>query len=454
MSSRKLFGTDGIRGKANVYPMTGEVAFSLGRAVTEYFKSVHSNRKKPLIIVGKDTRLSCYMLEQAFSAGVCSQGGEVILTGPLPTPGIAFVTKSMRADVGVMISASHNPYYDNGIKIFDAHGLKLPDEVEAKLETMILEPQSIPTMTNGDLGKAQRLREVFGRYLVHCKAALDDRFDMEGMRIVLDCANGAGYKVTPMMFRELGAELFPLGVEPNGTNINDECGSLHPSKAQKEVIRVRADMGVCLDGDADRCLIIDEKGKVVPGDVLIGLFAKLLLDEGILKKGDTVVGTIMSNLGLENYLKGLGLNLYRTKVGDRYIIEYMEKEGCFLGGEPSGHVIFRQNATTGDGALAALKMIECVRFYKKTVSELTTGISLYPNVLENVRVTDKPDLSKNKAIQAVLKEVESTLGDKGRVVLRYSGTEPKCRVMVEGENSKLVNESCEKLVAVVKEELG
>jgi phosphoglucosamine mutase len=454
MGQRKLFGTDGIRGKANVYPMTGEVAFGLGRAVTEYFKSVHTKRKKPLIIVGKDTRLSCYMLEQAFSAGVCSQGGEVILTGPLPTPGIAFVTKSMRADVGVMISASHNPYYDNGIKIFDANGLKLPDEVELKLEDMIINPAQIPTMTKGDLGNAKRLREVFGRYLVHCKSALDERFDMEGMRIVLDCANGAGYKVTPMMYQELGAEVFCLGVDPNGVNINDECGSLHPSKAQAKVINVRADLGVCLDGDADRCLIIDELGKVVPGDVLIGCFAKLLLDEGVLKKGETVVGTIMTNLGLENYLKELGLNLHRTKVGDRYIIEYIEKNNSVLGGEPSGHVIFREKATTGDGALAGLKMVECMRFYKKTVSQLTEDVVLYPHVLENVRVSEKPPLSKNKVIQKALEEAEKELGTKGRVVLRYSGTESKCRVMVEGENQSLVESSCQKLVDVVKQELG
>lgn len=453
MSKRKLFGTDGIRGKANVFPMTGEVAFSLGRAVTEHFKNVHTTRKKPLIIVGKDTRLSCYMLEQAFSAGVCSQGGEVILTGPLPTPGIAFVTKSMRADVGVMISASHNPYYDNGIKIFDASGLKLPDDVELKLEKMILDPSDIPVMTNGDLGNATRLREVFGRYLVHCKAALDERFDMEGMRVVLDCANGAGYKITPMMFRELGAEVFCLGVSPNGTNINEECGSLHPTKAKNKVVEHRADLGVCLDGDADRCLIIDEKGKVVDGDVLIGLFAKLLLDEGVLKKGDTVVGTIMTNLGLENYLKGLGLKLHRTKVGDRYIIEYMEKNKCVLGGEPSGHVIFRQKATTGDGALAALKMVECMRFYKKTVSELTGDVTLYPNILQNVVVKEKPPLDENKKIQKTLKEVESELGKKGRVVLRYSGTEPKCRVMVEGEDKTLVEKVCDQLVNVIKEEL-
>ncbi len=453
MSKRKLFGTDGIRGKANVFPMTGEVAFSLGRAVTEHFKNVHSSRKKPLIIVGKDTRLSCYMLEQAFSAGVCSQGGEVILTGPLPTPGIAFVTKSMRADVGVMISASHNAYYDNGIKIFDASGLKLPDDVELNLEKMVFDPSQIPVMTNGDLGNAKRLREVFGRYLVHCKAALDERFDMEGMRVVLDCANGAGYKITPMMFRELGAEVFCLGVDPNGTNINEECGSLYPTKAKSKVVEHRADLGVCLDGDADRCLIIDELGKVVDGDVLIGLFARLLLDEGVLKKGDTVVGTIMTNLGLENYLKGLGLKLHRTKVGDRYIIEYMEKNGCVLGGEPSGHVIFRQKATTGDGALAALKMVECMRFYKKTVSQLTGDVTLYPNVLKNVVVAEKPPLEENKKIQATLKEAESQMGKKGRVVLRYSGTEPKCRVMVEGEDKALVEKVCDQLVSVIKEEL-
>lgn len=454
MSERKLFGTDGIRGKANVYPMTGEVAFSLGRAVTEHFKSTYSKNKKPLIILGKDTRLSCYMLEQAFSAGVCSQGGEVILTGPLPTPGIAFVTKSMRADVGVMISASHNPYFDNGIKIFDAAGLKLPDDVEARLEEMILHPEKIPVMTNGSLGNAKRLREVFGRYIVHCKAALDESFDMSGLRVVLDCANGAGYKVTPMMFNELGAEVFPLGVSPNGTNINGECGSLYPEKAQEEVKNRRADLGVCLDGDADRVVIIDEEGKVVEGDVLIGCFAKLQLDRGILKKGDTVVGTIMTNLGLENYLKSLGLNLHRTKVGDRYIIEYMESNNGILGGEPSGHVIFRQKSTTGDGALAALKMVECMKFYGKTVSQLTNDVTLYPHVLKNVKVTEKPPIKGIKALQDVLKAVEKKLADKGRVVLRYSGTEPKIRVMVEGEDRKLVEESCDQLVEVVKAELG
>lgn len=454
MTKRKFFGTDGIRGKANVYPMTGEVAFSLGRAVTEHFKKQNTKRKKPLIIVGKDTRLSCYMLEQAFSAGVCSQGGEVVLTGPLPTPGIAFVTKSMRADAGIMISASHNPYFDNGIKIFDADGFKLPDDVESQLEEMIVDPHKLPVMTNGDLGNAKRLREVFGRYLVHCKAALDDRFDMEGMRVVLDCANGAAYKVAPMMFRELGAEVFALGVEPNGKNINLECGSLYPNKTKEKVKEYRADLGVCLDGDADRCVIVDELGKVVEGDELIACFARLLLDQGHLKKGDTVVGTIMSNLGLENYLLSLGLKFHRTKVGDRYIIEFMRKNNCLLGGEPSGHLIFRQNSTTGDGALAALKMVECMLFYKKTVSQLTGEVNLYPQVLKNIVVSSKPSIEDNKAIQSCLSEVEKKMGTKGRVVLRYSGTEPKIRVMVEGENKALVDEVCEELVKVVKEELG
>ena len=455
MAKRKLFGTDGIRGKANVYPMTGNIAFQLGRAVTHYFQTKNKGRNKlPLIIVGKDTRLSCYMLEQAFSAGVCSQGGEVILTGPLPTPGIAFVTKSMRADAGVMISASHNPFYDNGIKIFDAFGYKLPDEVESLLEDMVLNPENLPTKLEGELGNAKRLREVFGRYLVHCKAAFDDRFDMEGMRVVLDCANGAGYKISPMMFQELGAEVLVIGNEPNGQNINHECGSLHPEKAAVSVKKYRADLGVCLDGDADRCVIVDEEGDVVDGDRLIGLFAKLLLDQGHLQKGDTVVGTIMSNLGLEVYLKELGLKFHRTKVGDRYIMEYMRESGSKLGGEPSGHIIFRNHATTGDGSLAALKMIECIKTYKKSVKELTKDIALFPQVLKNANVGKKPPLEEVPAISEALKEAEKKMGDDGRIVLRYSGTEPKIRVMVEGKSSSLTHEICDHLLKIVSSELA
>ncbi len=453
MSKRKLFGTDGIRGKANLYPMTGSIAFALGRAVTQHFQNVDRDRK-PLIIVGKDTRLSCYMIEQAFSAGVCSQGGEVILTGPLPTPGVAFVTTSMRANAGVMISASHNPFYDNGIKLFDSNGFKLPDEVELKLEDMVLNPELMDTKLDGSLGNAKRLKEVFGRYIVHCKSALDLKFDMTGMKVVLDCANGAGYKITPIMFQELGAELITIGAQPNGQNINLECGSMHPEAAAKLVTEHIADVGFCLDGDADRLVVIDEEGEVVNGDCLIGCFAKLLLDQGQLKKGDTVVGTIMSNLGLECYLKDLGLKFHRTKVGDRYIMKYMRENNSILGGEPSGHIIFKNHATTGDGALAALKMMECLAYYKKSVRSLTRDVNLFPQVMKNSMVTSKPNLDNISSVANKVTEIEKALGDRGRVVLRYSGTEPKVRVMVEGEDQELVEKSCAALLETVLSEIG
>lgn len=453
MSERKLFGTDGIRGKANIFPMTCEVAVALGRAVTHYFQSKSNENRRPLIILGKDTRLSCYMLEQAFSAGVCSQGGRVILTGPLPTPGVAFVTQSMRADAGVVISASHNNYADNGIKIFDGKGYKLPDSVELLLEEMILNPELVPSNTGAGLGSAQRLDEVAGRYVVNVKSSFSDKYDLEGMRIVLDCANGAGYKVAPMIFSELGAEVFTLGVSPNGTNINDGCGSLYPKDCQEQTQVYRADIGICLDGDADRVLIIDSEGNIVDGDELIGLLTKLLLDKGEIKKGDVVVGTVMSNLGLENYIKSLGLKFHRTKVGDRYIMEYMKNHGSIIGGEPSGHIIFKNYSTTGDGALAALKVIECMKMYNKSLKELTSEVKLYPQVLKNIQVSSKPPLETVAGIQDAVEKAEKILKDKGRVLLRYSGTESLIRVMVEGEDSIAVNSVCDELVRVVKHEL-
>ncbi len=454
MTERKLFGTDGIRGKANVYPMTCEIATALGRAVTYYFQKKNNRNKKPMIIVGKDTRLSCYMLEQAFSAGVCSQGGEVILTGPLPTPGVAFVTGSMRADAGVMISASHNNYSDNGIKIFDQNGFKLPDAVEKELEDYISRPELMPQHLGNTLGRAKRLDEVFGRYIVHTKNAFGNQFDLEGMRIVLDCANGAGYKIAPMIFKELGAEVFTIGTSPNGENINLNCGSLHPEEAQEAVHQYRADIGICLDGDADRFLVIDKEGKVINGDQVIGLFAKLLLDQGVLKKGDTVVGTVMSNLGLENFVKSLGLKFARTKVGDRYIIELMRENGSILGGEPSGHVIFKNYSTTGDGCVGALKVIECVKHYQKSLSELVKEVKLYPQITKNAQVANKPPLESIGSIQNKLDEVKTSLGSKGRVLLRYSGTEPLARVMVEGECELKVEELCNELVHLVSKELS
>ena len=454
MAERKLFGTDGIRGKANTYPMTCEVAMALGRAVTHYFQSKLPRNKKPVIIVGKDTRLSCYMLEQAFSSGVCSQGGRVILTGPLPTPGVAFVTVSMRAEAGVMISASHNSFSDNGIKIFDGNGYKLPDSVELELEEMVLNSSLIPKPNGSDLGNAKRLDEVFGRYIVQVKTAFPNDYDLEGMRIVLDCANGAGYKIAPMIFRELGAEVITLGVEPNGQNIILECGSLHPEKCVENVLKYRADIGICLDGDADRIILVNREGEVIDGDQLIGMFAKLLLDQKVMKKNDEVVGTVMSNLGLEHYVKTLGLRFHRTQVGDRYIIENMRDNGGLLGGEPSGHIIFKNHSTTGDGVLAALKALECMKFYGKSLKELTGSVKLFPQVIKNVKVKNKPPFETVPSIQNALRAAHEKLGEKGRILLRYSGTETLARVMVEAEDNKLVEEIADKLVDVIKKELA
>lgn len=450
---RQLFGTDGIRGKANVYPMTCEVAMALGRAVTHYFQGQQNNRT-PLIVIGKDTRLSCYMLEQAFSSGVCSQGGRAILTGPLPTPGIAFVTTSMRADAGVMISASHNKFSDNGIKIFDSTGHKLPDDVELELESYVLNPKLLPAMSGKDLGRAKRLDEVFGRYLVHVKSAFQSQYNLEGMRLVVDCANGAAYKVAPMVFEELGAEVIPISVAPNGENINLNCGALHPEACSGAVRKYRADLGICLDGDADRVVVVDHNGDVIDGDKLIGLFARFLKDSDGLGDSKEVVGTVMSNIGLERYVESLGLKFARTKVGDRYLIEHMQKKGGFFGGEPSGHLLFRNHSTSGDGILSGLKVIEAMKFYKKPLKELISQIQLFPQALENVPVNSKPDFTEVPKIFSTVKDIESDLGKSGRVLLRYSGTESLARVMIEGEDERKVRNHCRKLADVVFKELG
>lgn len=451
--SRKFFGTDGIRGKANVYPMTGEVAFTLGRAVTAYFQKI-SKSKKPLIIIGKDTRLSCYMLEQALSAGVCSQGGTAILTGPLPTPGVAFVTESMRADAGIMISASHNVYSDNGIKIFDRTGHKLPDAVELELERMILSPELIPKKLDDELGRARRLDEVVGRYIVKVKSAFNVEYALDGMRFIVDGANGAGYKVAPMCFSELGAEVISLGNNPNGQNINLGVGALYPQACADSVLKYRADLGICLDGDGDRLVIVDNKGSIVDGDQLIGVMARFLKDTGGLGKTNEVVGTVMSNFGLEKYLKNIGVDFYRTKVGDRYIVERMINNGSTFGGEPSGHLIFKDFSTTGDGILAALKVIECLKYYDKPLSELLSEVALYPQVLINVKVKEKRPFDELPEVQKAVKKIEDKLKDTGRVLLRYSGTENLARVMVEGEDGNLVQESVEFIADTVKKSLS
>jgi phosphoglucosamine mutase len=452
MSGRKLFGTDGIRGKANSYPMTGEIAFALGRAVTSYFQQNFS--KKPLIIIGKDTRLSCYMLEQAFSSGVCSQGGKAILTGPLPTPGVAFVTQSMRADAGVMISASHNAFEDNGIKIFDRTGHKLPDDIELELEKMVLNPSLIPVKYGDELGNAKRLDEVIGRYIVHTKAALSPQYSLEGLRIVVDAANGAGYKLAPLVFEELGAEVITLGSSPNGTNINKGCGALHPNLCSDTVKLYRADLGICLDGDGDRLTIVNGNGDVIHGDKVIGLCGKFLKDNHEIGSTNEVVGTVMSNFGLEFYLKQQGLNFIRTQVGDRYIVEHMRQTGALFGGEPSGHLVFKRYSTTGDGILAALKVIESIKFYDRDLVDLTSDIELFPQKMENIIVQNRVPFNEVPEIQKAVVHAEQKLGKEGRVLLRYSGTEPLARVMVEGRDNALVNNLCSELSAAVTKALG
>lgn len=444
----KLFGTDGIRGKANQYPITGEVAMALGRAVTSYF---HRKRKGhiPLIVIGKDTRLSCYMLEQAFASGVCSQGGKAILTGPLPTPGVAFAVRSMRADAGIMLSASHNPYYDNGIKIFDRTGHKLPDDVEEELEDLVLNPQKLQQPVEKNLGRAKRLDEILGRYIVHVKSSFDEDEDLESMRLVVDAAHGAAYKVAPMIFSELGAQVLSIGSSPNGININRNCGALHPELCAENVKEYKADLGLCLDGDGDRLIIVDEAGEVVPGDIVLGLSAKFLLDKGHLKPGDEVVGTLMTNMGLELYLKSLGLSLCRTKVGDRYIVERMKESGALLGGEPSGHLIFKSDSTTGDGLLAALKVLGMLKFYGKKMSELAQGFSLLPHQIFNVPVQNKVPFDQLPLVQEAQRQVEQELGSSGRVLLRYSGTENLARIMLEAPDATLLPVLAKKIETVI-----
>lgn len=469
----KLFGTDGIRGMANEAPMTGETAMSVGKAVA-YVLREHPEHNlsrnslpvglKPLessgevrrvkIVVGKDTRLSGYMIEQALSSGILSMGADCILIGPLPTPGVAFVTQSMRADAGIMISASHNPYHDNGIKIFSADGYKLPDALEAEIERLIstgLMNQRRPT---GDLvGKAFRIDDAHARYLVLLKSLFPKDLDLMGLRIAVDCANGAAYKVAPLVFEELGAEVFRSGVAPNGLNINDECGALHPESVATQVLKHRADIGIALDGDGDRCILSDENGEIVDGDQIIGLCAIEMARNGLLK-GNTVVTTPMSNLGLEITLKEHGIQMVRAKVGDRYVVDAMRKGGFNLGGEQSGHVVFLDLSTTGDGIVAALKVLEAMRRTGKPLSELKRAIRLYPQVREDVRVSRKDPLDGIASVKAAIETAEKALGTRGRVFVRYSGTEPLARVMLEGEDVALIGDHARKIASEIRAHLS
>jgi len=470
--AERLFGTDGIRGMANQFPMTGEVAMAVGRAVAHVLrtKPISLGRStlpvglKPLesskpirrlkIVVGKDTRLSGYMIENAIASGICSMGADVILIGPLSTPGVAFVTQSMRADAGIMISASHNPYHDNGIKIFSADGYKLPDDLEHEIERLVLSKEIDSQRPTGDLvGKAFRLDDIHNRYLVFLKSLFAKDLDLMGLRLALDCANGAAYKVAPLVFEELGAEVIRSGTSPNGLNINDHCGALHPEAICDQTIQFRADVGIALDGDGDRCIMSDENGEIVDGDQIIGILALQMAKEGALAK-NTVVTTPMSNLGLELTLKENGIAMVRAQVGDRHVVDTMRKNGFNLGGEQSGHIIFLDQSTTGDGIVAALKILEAMKRTGKKLSELKKAIRLFPQARADVRISKREKLENLPSVKDAITQGEARLGDRGRVFVRFSGTEPLCRVLVEGEDAALIREVAQSISDEIKVKLA
>jgi phosphoglucosamine mutase len=452
----KLFGTDGVRGIANQPPMTSEIAMGIGRATAYLFceKDSRGLPKNTKVVIGKDTRLSGYMLENALAAGFCSMGTKVFLVGPLPTPGIAFITRSMRAHAGVVISASHNPYQYNGIKIFDRFGFKLPDSKEQEIEELLhcetLEKYR-PTMEF--IGRATRIDDAIGRYIVYIKDTFPQELTLDGIRIVLDCANGAAYKVAPIVFEELGAEVFTIHASPNGRNINDQCGAVYPQSMCTAVHEHRAEIGIALDGDGDRLTLSDANGEMVDGDQIMAICALHMLKSGDLKKR-TLVTTPMSNMGLEIAVKKAGGKVLRAPVGDRYIVETMKKNELNLGGEQSGHIVFLDHNTTGDGMIAALKILAIMKRTGKPLSELKRQMVQFPQVLENVFVRSKDDFDRHPKIIQAIQKVETALGENGRVVVRYSGTEPLARVMVEGENFQTIQQYVEEIAHTIRSQLG
>jgi phosphoglucosamine mutase len=451
--TRKLFGTDGIRGVANRHPMNGELAMALGRALTLTVRR-GGGRKSPRVVIGKDTRLSGYMLETAIASGVCSMGGQVMLVGPLPTPGISFITSSMRADAGIVISASHNSYEDNGIKLFGADGFKLPDQAEAEIEALMESDLAGRAPTRAGVGQAVRIDDARGRYVVELKHTFPRALTLDGIKLVVDCANGAAYRTAPEVFQELGASVTALGVSPNGRNINQRCGSLHPELAARRVVKSGAHVGITLDGDADRVILIDEKGLVVDGDAVMALVATRMLQRKQLRK-KTLVTTVMSNLGLDHAIDRAGGKVLRTPVGDRYVVEAMRKRGCNLGGEQSGHLIFLDHATTGDGILAALQVLAVMVREELPLSELASGImQRVPQVLVNFPVERKTPILQLSAVRQAIAAVEQKLGDRGRVLVRYSGTENKARVLVEGPSEKQIIKHAERIRQVMEKELS
>jgi len=447
----KLFGTDGIRGEANRYPINAEIAFGVGQAVAHLFKKNHHRAR---VIIGKDTRISGYMLESSLEAGITSMGGYPYLVGVLPTPGIAFITQSMRADAGIVISASHNPFQDNGLKIFGGDGFKLTDEEEANIEDLILNKKLADLLpTANGMGKAARMDDVHGRYIVFLKNTFPRNLTMEGMKIVLDTSNGATYKVAPESFIELGAQVEVIHNKPDGVNINAKCGSQHTGDLKKKVVASGAAIGLAFDGDGDRLIAVDEKGNEITGDQILIICANTLKKEGKLKN-DLLVSTVMSNLGLRVACKKYGFKHHASKVGDRYVLEDMLRLGAVIGGEDAGHMIFLDHHTTGDGIVAAMQLLAAMVKEGKSLSELARMMDVFPQKLINIDVKSKPDIDKIPKLMEAIKQIEKELGEKGRVLVRYSGTQNMCRVMVEGPSDTVTEKYCQQLADIVKSEIG
>jgi len=431
--------------------MTSETAMQLGRAAAHLFMRRAGRHQ---IVIGKDTRVSGYMLESALTSGICSMGVDVLLVGPMPTPAIAFLTRSLRADAGVMISASHNPYQDNGIKFFSNDGLKLPDDMEARIEQLIISDEIAHLRPTADaIGKAFRIDDAEGRYIEFVKRSLSKELDFQGIKLVVDCANGAAYKVAPTVLRELGAKVEVIGNKPDGMNINAGCGAVHPEALKQAVLQHGADLGVALDGDADRAIFVCEQGKVIDGDHIMAALSLDLHRNGTLAK-KTVVGTVMSNFGLEKAMAQAGITLVRTAVGDRYLLERMLADGYNFGGEQSGHFIFLDHNTTGDGLISALQVLSLMKRRQQPLSELAKAMTAVPQVLLNVKVSRKPDLNSVSDLQRAIGESERKLNGNGRVVVRYSGTEPLLRIMIEGEQDGFIREEADRLAQVVKTHIG
>lgn len=442
MVNRKYFGTDGVRGKVGAYPITPDFALKLGWAAGKVLASQGSK----MVLIGKDTRISGYMLESALEAGLAAAGLSAAFTGPMPTPAIAYLTRTFRAEAGIVISASHNPYYDNGIKFFSAKGTKLPDEIEEAIEAMLEQPMDC--VESAELGKASRINDAAGRYIEFCKGTFPAHLGLEGYKIVVDCANGATYHIAPNVLRELGAEVIEIGTDPNGLNINEKCGATDVTALQAKVVETKADVGLAYDGDGDRIMIVDHLGNKVDGDQILFIIAREALRSGQLKGG--VVGTLMSNMSLEIALKMLGVPFLRANVGDRYVLEKMVENDWTLGGENSGHIIIADKNTTGDGIVASLAVLAAMAQHKLSLNELASAVKLFPQVLINVRFAGGENPLESDAVKSVAAEVEKRLEGKGRILLRKSGTEPLIRVMVECQDASLAQQCAEEIAEAVK----